>query len=102
MVLKEVGVLSCIIPSSALVFEMESGLAWPLRLVLSSHLAISRCGSLVGGDAYLLSLIFPPSTSVTPAGALMSICSCSKGLKMACKEEVQGGKSLVQRETRVR
>lgn len=53
LIQKEVGVVSCVIQSSPLVFTMESprpvssGSAWPLRPVLFSHLAVPRCGSWV-------------------------------------------------------
>lgn len=69
--------VSYIIQSSPLSLEMEnprpdSGWLWLLRLVLSSHLAVPRCGLIgsVGG----LTLISPPSPS------------SHKGLKMAYEE----------------
>lgn len=85
--------------SPALILEIESprpesGLAWLLRLVLSSHLALPRCGSLIRGVAYL---DLPTLTQPDSSGFLLTICSCSKGLKMARKEAGLRGKSFMQR-----
>lgn len=72
----------------------ENGLAWLLRLVLSPHLALSRCGSLIRGVAYL---DLPTLTQPGSSGFLLTICSCSKALKMAQKEAGLTGKSFMQR-----
>lgn len=89
--------------SPALILEIESpkleALVWCLRLVFS-HLALLRCGSLIGGrgeGAYLdlLTLTQPDSS-----GFLLTICSSSKGLEMARKEAGLRGKSFMQRKNR--